>query len=174
LADDVNFELREIQPGDKFAGFSMGDAQFQPLKTFLTRDAKEFNRQRLARTYVFVDADDKIAAYISLVCGEIAAAQDNAVELDGAQYRYDHYPAVKIARLAVRTNLRGGGVGVELVNFGFGLALDVSNSVGCRFVVVDAKQPSIDFYTKRGFRMLDTEENKARDEPIMFVDLHTL
>ena len=173
MANEVNYTLREIEPGDRFAGFSMGDGIFQPLKTFLTRDAKEFGRQRLARTYVFVTDENAVVAYVSLVCGEIAAENDNEVELEAAQYRYDHYPAIKIARLAVRTNLRGSGLGKELVSFSLGLADEVSQSVGCRFVVVDAKQPSIEFYTRQGFRLLDTEENKERSEPIMFIDLHT-
>lgn len=174
VKEPLDLELRTLEPGDSLAGFSMGDQQFQPLKTFIKRDAKEFAKQKLAKTYVICRCPSKIVAYVTLVCGEIAAESDNHVHLDGAEYRYDHYPAIKIARLAVTKNLRQSGLGATLVSFSIGAALDVSQNVGCRFVVVDAKQPSIAFYERQGFRMIDTEENRQRQEPIMFFDLHTI
>ena len=115
----------------------------------------------------------KILGYVTLVCGEIAAEDDAAmVDAGSAGYRYKHYPAVKIARLAVDRGIRGSGLGRNLVEFALGMAKhDISTIIGCRFVVVDAKQESVEFYKKVGFRLLDTPANHDRSEPIMFIDL---
>jgi GNAT superfamily N-acetyltransferase len=167
--DQPDLDLRALEPGDSFAGFSLGDPLYQPLKTFLTCDSKKFTEQLLARTYVLADGH-VLRAYVTLVCGEIAAERDIA-DLDGAEYRYDHYPAIKIARLAVDKRFRKYDFGRALVTFSVGISQDVSLAAGCRFVVVDAKRPSVGFYERCGFRLIDTEENRARTEPIMFLDL---
>ena len=57
-------EIRELQAGDNVAGFSLGDARFTPLKTFLQRHAATFEEQLLSRTYVLVQ-DGRVRAYIS-------------------------------------------------------------------------------------------------------------
>ena len=113
-----------------------------------------------------------MAAYVTLVCGQIEAAENaRALNLEGADYRYSHYPAVKIARLAVTTPYRRFGLGRRLVAFSLARAQDISGLAGCRFVVVDAKAPAVAFYENCGFRLLDTADNRARREPIMFFDL---
>ena len=78
------------------------------------------------------------------------------------------------SRSAVTSKYRSYKLGRALVDFSLGRTLEVSEVAGCRFVVVDAKRPSIGFYERCGFRMLDTEENRKRPEPIMFIDLKTL
>ena len=85
---------------------------------------------------------------------------------------YPHYPAVKIARLAVNKELRGAGIGYQLTVLAIGIIkTQICPHVGCRFIVLDAKQNSIDFYKRQGFTLLDSEENKAREHPIMFLDM---
>lgn len=55
------------------------------------------------------------------------------------------------------------------------LAADhIGNSVGCRFLIADAKASAIRFYEVQGFTLLDTEENRNRTEPVMFLDLNKL
>lgn len=82
------------------------------------------------------------------------------------------YGVFEGARLAVDQRYRGTGLGLKLVDFSLGLARDtIASAVGCRFVVLDAKQQSVHFYEKIGFRMINTETNRARIEPIMFLDL---
>lgn len=65
---------------------------------------------------------------------------------------------------------RGNKIGEDLVNLALGIAKnEICPLVGCRFVVVDAKRASVAFYDKKlGF----TAENNARDQPVMFIDLH--
>lgn len=154
----------------------MGDAAFAPLKVFVQKHALVYERQSLARTYGAFDlaCNDKLLGYITLVCGEVVTGVDDdpLVAGDGLSFRYRQYPAVKIARLAVDRRVRGAGVGSGLVNLAVGIAKEsIAPNVGCRFVMVDSKQPSIRFYAGVGFTMLDTAVNRRRDEPVMFIDL---
>jgi hypothetical protein len=38
-------------------------------------------------------------------------------------------------------------------------------------MMVDSKKPSVDFYRKCGFTILDTADNRDREAPVMFIDL---
>ena len=148
-------------------------AEFAPLKIFLQRHAKKYHERNLARTYGAFEGD-RIAAYVTLVCGEIVLEGDaDLLDEPDLAYRYKSYPAVKIARLLVDTRYRNGNVGAALVHLSLGIAKDkISPAVGCRFVTVDAKRDSVGFYAKQGFTLLDTQGNRDRLEPVMFLDLH--
>jgi GNAT superfamily N-acetyltransferase len=173
----VTLALRAIEPGDTFTGFSLGDPAFNPLKTFLRRDAQKYHVEDLGRTYgLFEDREPKriIRAYITLVCGEIEVQAGQPV-VEGVEFRYLTYPAVKIARLAVDHRFRRRGLGEALVQFALGTVKDqICPLVGCRFVVLDAKKQSVKFYLKQGLTRLDSEENRNRNQPIMFIDLRKI
>ena len=175
---DETFEIRQIEAGDTVAGLSLGDADFQPLKSYLKNEAKLHQAQGLARTYALfrlgAGNPKKVLGYMTLVCGEIAAtdAPEAQTLADGALYRYPQFPAVKLARLAVDTSLKGNGWGTVLVDLAVGISRnEIAPRVGCRFLVVDAKQKSVAFYKKAGFTLLDTDANRGRPEPVMFLDL---
>jgi GNAT superfamily N-acetyltransferase len=169
----IELEVRRIEVGDRLTGLSLGDAAFTPLKIFLQKRALEFERQSLARTYAAFQVEPrKVLGYITRVCGEVVTDAADACLIAGVDYRYKHYPAVKIARLAVDQSVQGAGLGKYLVDLALGIAKrEVSPSVGCRFVMVDSKKNSVKFYERCGFTMLDTAPNKARPEPVMYVDL---
>ena len=160
----VELKTRLIEPGDRLTGLSCGAAEFLPLKTFLQKNAKAFHERHLSRTYGTFFGK-KIVAYISLVCGEVLASENTKIVEPDIDYRYDRYPAVKIARLMVDHNYRRHyKIGEELVKLALGTVKDrVCPAVGCRFVIVDAKKPSVGFYIKQGFTLIDTDENKNRD-----------
>lgn len=170
---DRKLEIRQIRAGDRLTGLSLGDAAFQPLKTFLQKHAKAYHERNLARTYAAF-SDGQVAGYMTLVCGEIVLEGDESLlDEPDVQYRYKSYPAVKIARLAVDKDHRGADLGTLLVQIALGTAKDViCPAVGCRFVAVDSKKQAVEFYLKQGFTLLNTPGNRARSEPVMFIDLH--
>jgi GNAT superfamily N-acetyltransferase len=174
--DGLGVVIKQIGPGDRLTGLSLGNPAFTPLKTFLQKHAQKYEAQSLARTYgAFYENTGKIIAYVTLVCGEVVT-DDSAEDLlqePGLDYSYRHYPAVKIARLAVDQRVAGNRIGTTLVNLALGQAKRIiCPTVGCRFVVVDSKRESVPFYEKCGFTMLDTDDNKNRLAPVMWIDLN--
>lgn len=172
----LSIVVKQIKPGDRLTGLSLGEAAFTPLKTFLQKHAQKYEAQSLSRTYAAFRSDNaKVAGYVTLVCGEVVTddGDDSLVCEPGLKYLYNHYPAVKIARLAVDKSLAGFGLGRALVSLALGQAKRVvCPTVGCRFVVVDSKKEAVKFYEKCGFTLLDTATNRQRDEPVMFIDLN--
>ncbi|WP_294257253.1 GNAT family N-acetyltransferase [uncultured Sphingomonas sp.] len=172
---DEQLTLKQIEAGDKLSGLSLGHADFTPLKAFIQTKAMAFERQSLSRTYGIFGAETKnLRAYMTLVCGEVAIGEEDPVPIDneGVDFNYKHFPAVKIARLAVDRRLQGLGVGQKLVNVALGVAKGtICPVVGCRFMMVDSKRQSVGFYEKCGFTVLDTVGNRGRDAPVMFIDL---
>ncbi len=168
----IDIEIARIKPEFKFSGFSLGDALYTPLKIFAKKHANSFEEASLCRTYVAI-VNGSQRAYVSIVSGEVVTdIVDNAALGEGVEYNYKHYPAIKIARLAVDKKVRGLGVGRALIDVSLGIANEqVRPWVGCRFAMVDAKRNSVDFYKKCGFTLLNTSENLSRDEQVMFIDL---
>jgi predicted N-acetyltransferase YhbS len=177
LADnDVNIEIRQIKPSDRVTGLSLGNEAFTPLKIFLQNTAQKYESQSLSRTYAaFLSDTGKVVGYITLVCGEVVTenGDEPLIQEEELGYPYKHYPAVKIARLAVDRRVGGIGLGRYLVKLALGQAKNIiCPAVGCRFVVVDSKTESVNFYQKCGFTLLDTPANKNRKAPVMWIDLN--
>lgn len=177
----VDYYVRSICSEDRVKNFRSGSAEFQPLKTFLIRDAWDFHSKEIAKTYVAInlnkekkeDENSCVLGYITLTCSEIDVAAGNLVENCPPQaMTYDSLPAVKIARLAVDSRHRKKCIGNSLISLAVAIAVDqIASNIGCRFVITDAKTDAVRFYENAGFTMLDTEENKESETPVMFLDI---
>src|SRR3546814_20053741 len=104
----------------------------------------------------------RISDWSSDVCssdlGEVISNNDCDRLVADVEYPYHHYPAVKIARLAVDQRVQKMGLGEGLVNLAVGQAKNIiCPAVGCRFITVDSKKQSVDFYRR-------TEESRVVKE----------
>lgn len=170
---EVELRLARLDESNASPSMKTGSDEFTPLKIFIKNHAKNYEKAHLARTYVFTDVTaNRIAAYVTLTCSEVKA--DKGL-VDGIQYPFGTYPAVKIARLLVDERYRYPKpyrLGKRLVNLAQAIALDeVCPAVGCRFVVVDAKRSSIGFYEHCGFTKVRSDPG-ADGQTVMFIDLH--
>jgi GNAT superfamily N-acetyltransferase len=166
--------IRALRADDRLNALSMGDAEFTPLKTFLKRDAHDYERESVARTYVVVDPEDaerggRVWGYVSLVASEVHLGSAHRPAVTRWPDGYS-MPAVKLARMALDQELRGQGIGRTLLDWVIALVKDhIACRIGCRLLVTDSKQGAIKFYERMGFTMLDTPENKGRQAPVMFI-----
>lgn len=176
MADIENFTLRQIHSNDDTTKLSLGDAAHTPLKIFLKKTAYDFHQSNIAKTYVLVNqylSPSRIWGYLTLMNSEIVLNEGQRPQEFAATSKYEAFPAVKIARLAVDKALQGNGFGSGLVDWCVNhVKLAIMPHVGCRFLVVDAKRNSVTFYQKSGFILLNTASNHADDHPLMFFDLY--
>jgi GNAT superfamily N-acetyltransferase len=173
----MNLYIRELQPGDKSNGLSLGKQEYIPLKTFLKKAALEFHQDNVAKTYVLVDQTEspQIWGYATLMCSEITLDGLKRLGESSNYKRYDTFPAIKLARLAVDKSLQGQGYGALLVKTTIAIAKDyIMPNVGCRFVTVDSKRNAVNFYEKIGFTLLESKENQTNQNPLMFLDLNKI
>ncbi|SJM93923.1 Acetyltransferase, GNAT family [Crenothrix polyspora] len=169
---DSDYYIRKLEATDSVQNFKTGNPSFLPLKTFLQKQAKQFQQSSIAQTYVAVMNDKTIIGFVALTCSEIDL--QNGYELTDCSHanHYEFLPAVKIARLAVDSRYRNFSVGSTLVGYAIALIRDkIAENVGCRFVVTDAKTEEVDFYLKQGFIVLDSEGNQSTEHTLMFLDL---
>ncbi len=171
-------QIRPIKPGDRVAGFSLGDPSKIALKTFLQKHALRFHEENIATTYVLVSSsaeDRNVYGYITLVSSEIRTdGESQLTDIEQADC-YDSLPGVKIARLAIHKDCQGNGYGGELVSFAVAMiAGKIMPYVGCRFVIVDSKPDAVGKYAEWGFTMLNTESNRTSDHPLLYIDLYRL
>ncbi len=170
MASSKSFQLRPIQEGDILNRLSLGKESYTPLKIFLRKAALNFHQNNVAKTYVMADETARVWGYVTLMNSEIILNENQKPEELYDPTRYEAFPAVKIARLAIDKSMQGQGYGKDMLEWVITLVRDkISPFVGCRFLVVDAKQDSISFYQKSGFNLLDIEA--MDDHPPMFLDL---
>ena len=89
-----------------------------------------------------------------------------------AGYPYMKYPSIKIARLAIDKRFERNGFGRFSVFAAIGLALSVSEIIGCRYLTVDSKPESVSFYKKLGFKII--EKYRSNDYPKMYLDMYPI
>jgi ribosomal protein S18 acetylase RimI-like enzyme len=172
---DSDYFIRKLEASDTVQNFKIGNQSFLPLKTFLQKQAKQFQQSSIAQTYVAVTAEKNIIGFVTLTCSEIDL--QNVYDLADCSHanHYEFLPAVKIARLAVDNRYRNSGIGSTLVDYAVATIKDkVAKNVGCRFVVTDAKSEAVDFYKRQGFVLLDSDSNQLIEHYLMFLDLMNL
>lgn len=103
---------------------------------------------------------------------------------DAGISEYPSYPAVKIVRIGVQDGYQNQGIGTEMLLRTMVIAKLLSRTIGCRFIIVDAKTNpwTVRFYMKFGFRpqksmyklifeVLQGKYNSDRESVPMYLDI---
>jgi GNAT superfamily N-acetyltransferase len=140
------------------------------LNDFLKYDSLRDQKNLITKTYL-CSSNGTIIGYFSMLADTIDV---HAIDVeDGvAGYPYRKYPTIKIARLAVDERFERKGFGRFSVLAAIGLALSVTEIIGCRYLMVDSKPESVNFYKKLGFKIID--KYKSNDYPRMYLDMYQI
>lgn len=176
MLNNNNLVIKKISLTDNFSKFSLGNPKFTALKTFLQKHAFDFHRYEIAKTFVLVNPDlspQRVWGYISLMNSEIKLSESLRPNESSKATKYDIFPAVKIARLALDKSLHNQGIGRRILDWCITHVQDrVMPEVGCRFLVVDSKRESISFYKNGGFKLLERVNRPDDEHPLMYIDLY--
>jgi len=132
--------------------------EHQILVDYLTQYAYKHSNEGLYKTYTFLTSKEAIAAYISFSITNIEGS-DAKSYLDvpiGLNYPI---PALKITRLLTSDEYTNLGIATRLLFLADILAFLLSNQIGCKAIVVDAKKDAVSFYERNGFDMLNNEDD---------------
>ena len=152
------------------------DCEDHDLNDFFTSEAKDYQKNLLAVTYI-IESDEKTVAFFSLLNDKIAMEDFDTKSQWYKKIsnrlprnkRHKSYPAVKIGRLAVDSHYQGNGLGKIILDYLKQLFID-NNRTGCKFITVDAYSQSLKFYEKNGFEYL-TSKDANDDTRLMYFDL---
>lgn len=155
-------EVRKLEPDDDRAAFTCGQPELD--RFFCLYAGQNQFRHHIGTTYVAVEAG-KILGFATVAPSQIDA-QDAPQRLLRRLPNYP-LPVLRLARLAVSEEARGGGVGRLLLRHTFALARRMAADFGCVGVVVDAKAEAVPFYERYGFRaIVDAVAGELGERPL--------
>lgn len=143
----------EVSP-EALAGFDCGKPH---LNEFLVDAASHFHRDRLGLTSVVFHRDlaGRVIGYFTLANDSLPLTTSEQGELglhDVVVLKA--YPAVKLGRIAVASDLHGQGVGEQVMDLVHGEILDSASLSAARLVILDADNDPrvVRFYRKLGYQ----------------------
>jgi hypothetical protein len=148
------------------------------INEFLKDDALNYQKQKLANTFIFHPKDKKNpVAFFSIL--NDALNVKNLPNNEKNKFnrrlpnnkRINHYPAIKIGRLGVTLSLQKSGFAYSLMDFIKGFSVKNLNSA-CRLLILDAvnEPKQISYYQKNDFTFL-MESDKESKTRLMYFDL---
>lgn len=144
-------ELRRLLEKDDRTSFSCGDAALDEF--FRARAGQGQFTHRSLVTYVLAD-EGSIVGFVTVLPGSVRRDDLGA---GGRRLPPSALPVLLLARMGVRVDLQGRGLGHDLLFQVFTLALELSRSVGCVGVIVDAKEGARAFYERYDFQWVSAE-----------------
>ena len=132
----------------------------QILVDYLTQFAFKHSLDGLYKTYLFLTNDEKAAAYISYSIATIEGNDaKNYLEVPhGLNYPI---PALKITRLLTSDEYQGKGIATRFLFFADIVGFILSCQIGCKAIVVDAKNDAVEFYRSNGYDILSSEDDSV-------------
>ncbi|NLL11677.1 MAG: GNAT family N-acetyltransferase [Methanomicrobiales archaeon] len=121
---------------------------------FLKRDAIDAMNECTGCTHLVYYKDGTLVGYFTLV-NDIIFGDKIEEEDIRPGFRYDSYPALKIARLATHKLWENLDIGKFMLVHSISFAIIVNQYSACRFITVDAVNEKVDFYKKFGFVVIE-------------------
>lgn len=150
--------VENLTPDHDTAQFDCGKRE---LSEWLDKHALQSEGAKSARTYV-VHRDKRVVGYFSLATGSVMHA--DATPRIGKGLARTPIPVILLARLAVDVTEQGSGLGAALLKEALLRALQASDTVGARAVLVHAiDDEARRFYERFGF------ENSPTDPRHLFI-----
>lgn len=121
------------------------------LDRWLSSFAGQAERRDAARTFVTADSERVVIGFYTLVVAELAYEEATHATRRGLSRRFP-IPVCLIARLAVRVENQGQGIGSDLLHDALRRVIRAGEDVGIRAVIVDAiDADAARFYRHYGF-----------------------
>jgi GNAT superfamily N-acetyltransferase len=154
----------------EWSQFSCGD---KDLDSFFLKDAVNYERQLLGKTYCFAlnEASSVIVCAFTLSASSIdvrnipRSRRDKVTNNIPHEKSFSSYPATLIGRLGVSREYGGRGIGTELMDFIKQWLLEPGTKAACRYLTVDAYNnvKTLKFYETNGFKLLFSSEQQERE-----------
>ena len=85
--------------------------------------------------------------------------------VDDGKLDSTEYSAVYLEYIGVDRKYQGNGIGTSVIEYVSGYTQELSESLGCRFFILDALVEVVNWYAERGFLYLDDETKTDKISP---------
>ncbi len=137
------------------------------ISNFLINNAIEFEKKRIARTYLIIDdINGKIKGFVSIALKSLDTAHDlsNSQRKKILKHSSEDNIACYLIGHLCRDDATEKGFGKELLEIAISYIKTASNIVGGRLVYLDCKQELMGYYESFGFKYLQV--NKENNQLI--------
>ncbi|MBI2668287.1 GNAT family N-acetyltransferase [Candidatus Woesearchaeota archaeon] len=138
-------EIKELSNIYDLSGF---DCEDDDLNEFLKKDAFEYRKELIAKTFLVI-YKEQVIGFFSVMNDAVKLRTEESSFLN-VQHLHE-YPSLKIGRLAVDKRFKKQGIGRICIDFIVGLGMVINETSACRFITVDSYPLSVGFYEKQGF-----------------------
>jgi GNAT superfamily N-acetyltransferase len=157
--------------------FDCGDGD---LNEFLLENAKNYQQELLATTFVIEDEIQTLAYYSifndSFRIEDVSFISKNAFKnflrriLPHPKRHLKSYPAIKIGRLAISKQAQKHGLGTEIINSIVDYVIKQNEHCACKFILVDAYKDALGFYERNQFKYFSDNDAKEKTRQ-MYLDI---
>lgn len=167
--DDLEFVVLTAAHDHHLSTFKCKNSE---LKDFLIEDAYKNQLDRISVTRL-VFLQGHLVGYFTLVT-DVIKKNELAADDGEAEYKYQTYSALKIARLATHKEYEHQGIGRCMLLKIFSIWIRFSRYIGCRIITVDAKPDAVGLYVRFSFNeaIVDPKKLKGRDTVPLYIDIH--
>jgi GNAT superfamily N-acetyltransferase len=157
---------KRLELSHDLSGFDCSLEDELECNEFLHREdeARLFQKERQGITYLFF-YEDTIIGYVTLAMSSIKAQRID--KRYRRPVRLQFYPSLLIGRLGVDNDWREKGVGTHICEWCIGLALELSEIVGCRYVILETNEEKARWYVGRHF--CEAERIEDEDEELIWM-----
>jgi hypothetical protein len=150
--------LVDLSASDKF------DCGKDDLNEYFHQDIKWHKEELVTQTYkLYKESEPELVLALLDFCNDsIRTEKFENPPLINPKIHYHSFPAVKLTRFGVRTELHRSHVGTNAMNL-VKMFFLTDNRTGCRFITVDSYLDVVGFYKYNGFNLFsDKDRNKER------------
>ena len=164
---DSDLSIRLLSDRNELVSFSCTNSD---LNDFLKNDSLRNQGDLISKTYLCY-YENHLVGYFTITTDTL---QVKSIELSDCadDFPYPKYPAVKLARLATDQMYQRRGIGTYMLLGAVGLAIEVASLAGCRYITVDSKPESVEFYVKHGFKVV--KSGAKRDYVPLYLNMHPI
>lgn len=161
MDNSIALAAHKLSGTTDLTGFSCGRDKYDE---YIFGEAHEDQKERVGQVWLFYH-NDKLVGYVSLAMSQLDKNQHQKL---GGITGHGHIPGLLLGQMARHKEYRGKGIGLQMINWVIGQAVELSERIGCRLIILQSEDDKVECYKDAGFVLIPKSNRKKN---IMFLNL---
>jgi GNAT superfamily N-acetyltransferase len=147
--------------------FSKFKCEKQEFADYLRSTAPEDDKNNIAKVWVFTSREREVIGYVTLIMSQLSRSEHRGL---GKLTTHRNVSAILMSEMAAHMDYAGRGLGRLMLDWVVSMALDLSQYVACRLVIVESLEDKVDVYKHWGFQSIYDLEDRTRYSMFLRID----
>ncbi|MGI0062430.1 MAG: GNAT family N-acetyltransferase [Nitrosotalea sp.] len=130
---------------------------------YIKKDAFKDQEEKLGQTWLFVYKNKEIIGYVTIAMGDLNKTHHDKLR----KLPHTNIPGMLLGQIATHIDYQKLGVGKWMIDWVIAQSLQLSETLGCRILLLDAENDVVDWYVKK----LHFVHISLKGKNVMFYDL---